>query len=267
MSPSILEAIVAGSRRSSEVREARTPLAALVRRARPAASEGAFSRALRQDGGAARQGPRIIAECKRRSPSNGILRASYDPAAIASSYERAGAAAISVLTEPSFFDGALAHLECVREAVAIPVLRKDFIVTRYQIAEARAAGADAILLIVAALADDDLRDLLAVTRDHGMDALVEAHDAQEVERALAAGGRIVGINSRNLHTLSVDTAVFSELAPMMPADVIAVAESGIRDAATITRLGKAGYDACLIGERFMKAVDPGDALRAMVGGS
>jgi indole-3-glycerol phosphate synthase len=269
MSASILEAIVAGSRRASEVREARVPLAALTRRGRPALPEGAFFRALGGGAAASREGgapsARIIAECKRRSPSHGVLRAHYDPAAIAAAYADAGAAAISVLTEPSFFDGALAHLAAVREAVSLPVLRKDFIVTRYQIAEARAARADAVLLIVAALHDDALRGLLAIARDEGLDALVEAHNRVEVERALTMGARIVGINSRNLHTLSVDTAIFADLVGLIPADVVAVAESGIRDAATLARLSGAGYRACLIGERFMTAADPGEALRAFTG--
>ena len=262
MSASILQAIVGSSRRASDVRESRVPISSLKRRPRTEAETGAFQRALRRDDAA--MGPRIIAECKRRSPSSGILRPEYEPAAIARAYERAGAAAISVLTEPSFFDGDLSHLEVVRSVVDIPVLRKDFIVTRYQVVEARDAGADAVLLIVAALDDTRLRELLTLAHDEGMDALVEAHDATEVERALAAGARVVGVNSRNLHTLAVDTRIFAEVAGMIPDGVLAVAESGIRDAATIAALGAAGYHACLIGERFMTAPDPGAALRELL---
>ncbi len=258
MSVSILDAIVASSRRSALAREARTPRAALP--TGPAREPGEFRRAL--EGGRA-AGPRVIAECKRRSPSKGVLRREYDPAAIAGGYARAGAAAVSVLTEPSFFDGALAHLEAVRAGVTVPVLRKDFIVTPYQIAEARSAGADAVLLIVAALDDRTLRDLLAVSRAEGVDALVEVHDATEVARAAHAGAAIIGVNSRNLHTLDVDTSVFERLARAMPAGAVRVAESGIRDAAAVARLGQAGYDACLIGERFMSDADPGRALAEM----
>ena len=263
MNPSILDAIVASSRRSAAVREAHVPLSALNRRARPVEKAAAFGRALTAPEGATL--PRVIAECKRRSPSNGILRPEYDPAAIARAYERAGAAAISVLTESAFFDGALQHLALVRDAVSVPVLRKDFIVTRYQIAEARAAGADAVLLIVAALDDASLRWLIEVADGEGIDALVETHDAEEIERALTAGARIVGVNSRNLHTLEVDTGIFATLARMIPSGVLAVAESGIRDASTMARLVTSGYDACLIGERFMSAPDPGAALGDLLG--
>lgn len=258
MSVSILDAIVASSRRSALAREARTPRAALAEA--PSREPGAFRRAL--EGGRA-AGPRVIAECKRRSPSRGVLRRDYDPAAIAAGYARAGAAAVSVLTEPAFFDGSLAHLTAVRSAVTVPVLRKDFIVTPYQIAEARAAGADAVLLIVAALGDRALAELLAVSEAEGVEALVEVHDADELSRATQAGAGIIGVNSRNLHTLAVDTSVFERLAGEMPVNAIRVAESGIRDAGEIARLGEAGYDACLIGERFMRDADPGLALRQM----
>lgn len=255
MRVSILDAIVASSRRSAQVRESRTPRAALP--AGPARAAGAFRRALE---GGRDAGPRVIAECKRRSPSKGVLRRQYDPAAIAEGYARAGAAAVSVLTEPGFFDGALAHLESVRAAVTLPVLRKDFIVTPYQIAEARAAGADAVLLIVAAMDDRTLIELLDVCRAESIDALVEVHDAEELARAASAGAGIIGVNSRNLHTLAVDTSVFARLAGAMPAGAVRVAESGIRNGADVASLGAAGYDACLIGERFMREADPGRAL-------
>ena len=261
MSASLLMSIAAASRRAAVEREVRAPLAALE--AAPALRvPGAFRAALEADSPDAP--PRVIAECKRRSPSRGILRERYDPAAIAAAYEQAGAAAISVLTEPTFFDGALDHLASVRGAVSIPVLRKDFIVTRYQLAEARARGADAALLIAAALDDADLDDLLRGAEGYGLDALVEVHDAPELERAVALGASIIGVNSRNLHTLSVDTAVFEALAPRIPRGVVAVAESGIRDAVMVRALRSAGYRAFLIGERFMADDEPGEALRALL---
>lgn len=263
MSGSLLRTIVAAARRSAAEREIRVPMATLeaATALRPA---GLFRAALEADAGGAP--PRIIAECKRRSPSKGILRQHYDPAAIATSYEAAGAAAISVLTEPTFFDGALDHLADVRQAVQIPILRKDFIVTRYQLAEARAAGADAALLIAAAVDDGELNELLRSAEAVGLDALVEVHDAAELERAVAAGAALIGVNSRNLHTLAVDTGVLHALAPRIPRGVVAVAESGLRDAQTIAALREAGYRGFLIGERFMTEDDPGAALQALLDG-
>jgi len=253
MSASLLRTIVAASRRAAAEREIRTPLAALEAAPR-ARAPGAFRTALERGGAGAK--PRVIAECKRRSPSKGVLREQYDPAAIAAAYERAGAAAISVLTEPTFFDGALAHLRAVRAAVTIPVLRKDFIVTPYQVAEARAAGADAVLLIAAALDDAALDALLRSADAHGIDALVEVHDAAELDRAVACGASIIGVNSRDLHTLTVDPDVLRALAPRIPRGAVAVAESGIRDAAAIAELRGLGYRGFLIGERLMTAGDP-----------
>ena len=257
MTASLIDAIVAAGRRATAEREARVPLAALTGRRRR--DPGAFRNALETG-----PVPRIIAECKRRSPSRGVLRAAYDPAAIAASYEKAGAAAISVLTEPAFFDGALDHLRAVRAAVGAPILRKDFVVTAYQIAEAADAGADAVLLIVAALDDAALKALMRAAAEYGLDALVEAHDETEIDRALAAGARIIGVNSRNLHTLEVDPGAPAALAARIPEGVIAVAESGIRDGRAIASLGAAGYRACLIGERLMVSDDPGHALRALI---
>lgn len=257
MTSSLLDAIVAASRRGSAEREARVPLTGLAGR-RPA-RPGAFRKALESG-----PVPRVIAECKRRSPSRGVLREAYDPAAIAASYEEAGAAAISVLTEPTFFDGDLDHLRAVRAAVGVPILRKDFVVAPYQMAEAADAGADAVLLIVAALDNGALKELISAAADYGLDALVETHDEQEIDRALAAGARIVGVNSRDLHTLAVDPGVPAALAARIPKDVIAVAESGIRDGGAIAALNAAGYQACLIGERLMASDDPGQALRALI---
>jgi indole-3-glycerol phosphate synthase len=208
--------------------------------------------------------PRIIAECKRRSPSKGILRKDYDPAAHAAAYARAGAAAISVLTEPTFFDGSLQHLEQVRAAVDVPLLRKDFIVTEYQLLEAVASGADAVLLIVGALTDRELHELGRTASSLGLAAVVEVHDRLELARALDnAEAEIVGVNSRNLRTLTVNPEVLEELGALIPAGVIAVAESGIRTPADIERLSAVGYAAFLVGERLIVEPDPGAALRAL----
>lgn len=202
----------------------------------------------------------VIAECKRRSPSRGVLRHPYDPVAIALGYEAAGAAAISVLTEPAFFDGALADLAAVRAQVKAPLLRKDFIATRFQIVEARAAGADAVLLIVGALDGHTLRVLMAEAAAQGLAALVEVHSREELFAALEAGATLVGVNSRNLKTLEIDLAVFDALINDIPDDVTAVAESGLKSPADLRRLRSAGYDAFLIGERFMTTPDPGLSL-------
>jgi indole-3-glycerol phosphate synthase len=254
MSGDVLTAIVAAARKSADERE-RIGLREIEREAAARAPRGAAFRA-----GLQAAGIRVIAECKRRSPSRGILRMSYEAAAIAREYEQAGAAAISVLTEPAFFDGSLKHLREVRGAVALPLLRKDFIVTPFQLLEARACGADAVLLIVAALDDRALRELLAQTRALELAALVEVHDRDELERALDAGADTVGVNSRNLRTLEVHPDVFDELGSEIPDDVGSVAESGLTSGATLKRLKAAGYDAFLIGERFMTEPNPGRAL-------
>jgi indole-3-glycerol phosphate synthase len=209
----------------------------------------------------------IIAECKRRSPSRGVLRRAYDPVAIALGYEAAGAIALSVLTEPMFFDGALAHLRQVRDAVRLPLLRKDFVVDEYQILEARAAGADAVLLIVTALTDGELRRLLQRARSLGLAALVEVHDGAELDRALASGADIIGVNNRNLRTLAVDLDASEQIARQLPPDVIAVAESGLRTREDLERLRGLGYHAFLIGERLMTSADPGAALHSLLHGN
>jgi indole-3-glycerol phosphate synthase len=257
VSADLLNACVASARRSSEER-ARFG-ASLVRQIAAArAPRGAAFRA-----SLAAPGVRVIAECKRRSPSRGVIRHDYDPAAIARAYQGAGAAAISVLTEPTFFDGSLEHLRAVREAVSVPLLRKDFIVSEFQILEARASGADAVLLIVAALDPAELGRLIAFAGAEGLAALVEVHDRAELDAAVAAGAVAIGVNSRNLRTLEMAPAIFDELAPLLPAGVIAVAESGIRTAADIARLRALGFSAFLIGERFMGDADPGAALAAV----
>jgi indole-3-glycerol phosphate synthase len=209
---------------------------------------------------------RVIAECKRRSPSRGVLRADYDPVEIASAYVEAGAVAVSVLTEPEFFDGSLDHLRAVRAAVAAPLLRKDFNVSDYQLVEARAAGADAVLLIVAALDESALATLLRQAEALDLDALVEVHSLEEARIALRAGARIIGVNNRNLRTLSVDTAVSTAVVAEIPDDVVAVSESGLRTTDDLRRLSDIGYDAFLVGERLVTQPRPGLALRDLITG-
>jgi indole-3-glycerol phosphate synthase len=261
----VLASIIAGTRRSVEVRREQEPAAALERRALARQPRGElFEQNLRATATAARPF-NVIAECKRRSPSRGVLRADYDPVAIAKSYTDAGAAAISVLTEPTFFDGSLDHLTAVRRAVDTPILRKDFIVDAYQLLEARAAGADAILLIVAALDDAELRALLQGAAEHQLAVLVEVHTAEELVRAQQAGARLIGVNSRNLKTLSVSLDTLFQLATQMDPATTAVAESGLRTRADLESLRSAGYSAFLVGERFMTELDPGAALTGLIG--
>lgn len=256
--PSVLDAIVAAARKRVEVARDLVPLDA-VERTIDASSRPSFADSLAQPG------IRVIAECKRRSPSKGVLRAAYDPVTIAGQYVAAGAAAISVLTEPGFFDGHLDHLRSVHAAQpATPLLRKDFIVDRYQIAEAASAGASAVLLIVAALDDVTLTDLLGYAETLGLDVLTEVHDEEEARRAIGAGAAIVGVNNRNLKTLEVSLETSLRVAPLIASARLRVAESGLRTGATLVELAAAGYDAFLIGERFMTEPDPGAELAALM---
>lgn len=208
---------------------------------------------------------RLLAEVKHRSPSAGEIRADVNPVAVARGYEANGAAAISVLTDGPFFGGALDDLVAVRRAVDVPVLRKDFVVDPLQLWEARAAGADAVLLIVRILSDASLRELLDLARELGMGALVEAHDAAELQRALDAGAALVGINNRDLATFRMDLETSLGLAGSVPPDAVLVAESGIRTAADVDRLGAAGVDAVLVGESLMREPDPGAAAARLTG--
>jgi indole-3-glycerol phosphate synthase len=257
-SADLLGTIVAATRRIVQVRQDAMPSGELERRTTRAPRGLQFVDALRRSAA-----PRVIAECKRRSPSKGVLRADYDPAAQAGAYAAAGAAAISVLTEPTFFDGSLEHLTAVRAAVNLPILRKDFVVDEYQLAEAAAFGADAVLLIVGALTDQALRRLRERAAARGLATLVEVHERDELSRALDAGADVIGVNSRNLRTLTVDLAVLDDLVARMPPHVTAIAESGIRTADDITRLTAAGYHAFLVGERLITQRDPGAALREL----
>jgi indole-3-glycerol phosphate synthase len=261
MRPDLLRAIVAATRRIVETRREREPFAALARRAERMSPNGAaFEAALR-----GRDRVNVIAECKRRSPSKGVLAAEYDPVRLARAYERGGAAAISVLTEPTFFDGALDHLAAVRGAVKLPLLRKDFIVDEYQLHEARANGADAVLLIVAALEQAALARLHGAAVELGLAALVEVHEDDEVGRAVDAGARVIGVNNRNLRTLAVDVTASHRLAALIPSTVTAVSESGLKSRDDIERLRADGYSAFLIGERFMTDPDPARALADVTG--
>lgn len=262
--PSVLDAIVAAARKRVEVARARRSLTELERllaeggghRARGAAP---FAVSLQKPG------LRVIAECKRRSPSRGVLRPQYDPVAIAGGYARAGAAAVSILTEPGFFDGDLEHLTAVHAALpSLPLLRKDFTVDVYQIAEASVAGASAVLLIVAALEQAELMGLLGYAHQIGIDVLTEVHDEDEARRAMDAGARIVGVNNRNLKTLAVSIETAYRVAPLIAAADLRVAESGLRTGQDLAALRDAGYGAFLIGERFMTDADPGAALSTLM---
>jgi indole-3-glycerol phosphate synthase len=261
--PDLLRTIVAATRRITDVRRRREPLPSVERRAAAATPRRAdFEAALGRRGTI-----NIVAECKRRSPSRGVLAPSYDPAAIARRYEAGGAAAISVLTEPTFFDGSLEHLTEVRRAVTLPLLRKDFIVDEYQLFEACAAGADAVLLIVAALEQGELQGLHQRARALGLAVLVEVHDDEELSRAIDAGACLIGVNNRNLRTLAVDVDASFRLAARMPGDAVAVSESGLQSRDDLERLAAAGYRAFLIGERFMTDANPAAAIAALVEGA
>jgi indole-3-glycerol phosphate synthase len=256
----ILDEILARTRADLSLRRERVPLADLEAACGALAPARSLAAALRRPGAVT-----CIAEHKRRSPSAGWIREGSDVAEVVGAYARAGAAALSVLTDEPFFGGALSDLRRARAAVEIPILRKDFIVDRYQVVEARAAGADAILLIVAALADAEISTLLAAAREVGVEAMVEVHDRAELDRALAAGAEIVGINNRDLRTFTIDRELAVRLRPLVPASRVVVAESGIRDGADVARLRAAGVDAMLVGETLMRAPEPGAALAALLG--
>ena len=198
----------------------------------------------------------VIAEMKQRTPSMGVLSADYNPFELARAYERGGAAAISVLTHMAGFGGRPEHVEDARQATRLPILRKDFITDPYEVGEARAAGADAVLLIVAALEPDELRRLIAVAKRRGLAALVEVHDADEARVALDSGAEMIGVNHRDLRTFEVDLGLTERLRPLVPAEVVLVAESGIHSAADARRVREAGADAILVGEGLMRSPDP-----------
>lgn len=258
----ILARIVERKRAEVEVRRRAVPLGALRERVAGVSVPRGFGAKLR-----ARTGrPRIIAEVKKASPSKGVIRTEFDPVGIARAYEAAGAAAISVLTDEPFFQGKLEDLAAVRRAVALPVLRKDFLIDPYQVWEARAAGADAVLLILAAIEDDAIvADLAGVARGLGMDILWEVHDEGDLRRALLHWPDIVGVNNRNLRTFEVTLEITQRLLPWIPDGAVVVSESGFFHREEIDRMLGWGVDAFLIGESLLRAEDPGAALRGLLG--
>jgi indole-3-glycerol phosphate synthase len=255
---SVLDEIIAGVRLDLADREAATPLDDVKAAARRAPEAVDPLPAFRGSGVS------VIAEVKRASPSKGPLADIGDPAALARDYEAGGAATISVLTEQRRFGGSLADLKAVCDAVEIPVLRKDFIVTSYQLWEARAAGADLALLIVAALDQNELVCLVDRALSIGLTPLVEVHEEEEVERALEAGAPLIGVNARNLNTLDVDRDTFARLAPRIPEGVVRVAESGVRDAHDVFEYAKQGADVVLVGESLVRGRDPRSAVADLV---
>lgn len=255
----VLDEIVAGVREDLAQREAATPLSALKQRvARGTEAKECLSR-LRVDDAVT-----VIAEVKRSSPSRGSLATIADPAALAAEYEKGGAAVISVLTERRKFNGSLADLDSVRGAVDIPVLRKDFVVTPYQVWEARAHGADLVLLIVAALEQTVLTSLVERVHSLGMTALVEVHDVDEVARAVDAGAKIIGVNARNLKTLDVDRNTFARVAPAIPAGIVRIAESGVRGPHDVMDYARAGADSVLVGEALVTDDAPRKSVSDLV---
>jgi indole-3-glycerol phosphate synthase len=254
----ILERILA--MKQAEVEQARQcrPLADLQRAAAGRGDRRDFIGALRAK--LARKQPAVIAEIKKASPSKGVLRADFDPGAIAASYARHGAACLSVLTDVEYFKGAPEYLQAARTVSGLPALRKDFIVDIYQVVESCALGADAILLIVAALSDTQLADFETAAQELGMPVLVEVHDAAELDRALALKTPLIGINNRNLRTFETSLATTLDLLPRIPADRIVVTESGILAPSDVARMRSAGVHAFLVGEAFMRAADPGAEL-------
>lgn len=254
----VLDDILVGVREDLAARQARTTLEELKERAaaRPPALDGAA--ALRGSGVA------VIAEVKRSSPSKGALAAIADPAALAADYEAGGASIISVLTERRRFGGSLADLDAVRVAVDVPLLRKDFVVTSYQLWEGRAHGADLSLLIVAALEQEALVSLIERSQSLGMAPVVEVHDEAELERALEAGAQVIGVNARDLKTLEVDRSVFARLAPRIPDGIVKVAESGVRGPHDLLAYAAAGADAVLVGEGVVTGGNPRQAVAELV---
>lgn len=257
---SVLEGIIAGVMEDLRVRESAVPMEEVKELALRASDAKDAVSALRGSDGAVT----IISEVKRSSPSKGELAAIPDPASLTSTYERGGASVVSVLTEGRRFGGSLADLDAVRAAVDIPVLRKDFIVTPYQIHEARAHGADLVLLIVAALEQPALVSLLERVRSLGMEALVEAHSRLEVLRALEAGASVIGVNARDLTTLEVDRHTIEQVIDVIPEDVVAVAESGVSNAHDVFEYAKWGADAVLVGEALVTSGNPLESIRDMV---
>lgn len=259
--PTILRAILA--RKAEEVAERRAAqsLASLESRISEQGATRGFCAALQRR--AAVGEPAVIAEVKKASPSKGVIRADFDPARIAVSYQQGGATCLSVLTDKDFFQGSEEYLQQARAACDLPVLRKDFTIDPYQVVEARAIGADAVLLIVAALADEQMRELMHAALEVGVDVLVEVHDRAELERALELPTPLIGINNRDLHSFDTRLATTLDLLPHIPADRLVVTESGIHTTADVALMRDANVSAFLVGEAFMRADEPGEKLREL----
>jgi len=257
MSGTILDQIVESVRQELARRQAEVPLAELKQSIREAPTPLDFGAAL---GG---ERVRLIAEVKKASPSKGLLRPNFDPVQLAETYAQNGAAAISVLTEADHFQGSLAHLAAIRERVSVPLLRKDFIFHPYQVYESRAYGADALLLIVAILGHEELSQLLSLSRQLGMQCLVEVHDRDELEVALQSGAKIIGVNNRNLRTFEVDLSVTEQLRPLIPPDRIVISESGVKSGSDMDKLAQWRVDAALVGEALVTAEDIAAKVREL----
>ena len=257
----ILTRILATKAKELAAAKAAIPLSGMHKRAAASRPTRDFAGALRAKIAAGRSA--VIAEIKKASPSRGVLRPIFDPAAIAQRYEAGGAACLSVLTDRDYFQGRPEHLNAAREACSLPALRKDFVIDEYQVLESRTLGADCILLIVAALEDARLAALEACAHEFGMGVLVEVHDASELDRALRLATPLIGINNRNLHTFDVSLETTLDLLPRIPADRLAITESGILAPADVERMRARGVHAFLVGEAFMRAADPGAALAAL----
>jgi indole-3-glycerol phosphate synthase len=258
----VLQRICAEKRRAIAAAKTARPAAALQREAEAAEAPRGFAAALRRDVAAGCYG--LIAEIKRASPSRGLIRADFDPPSLARAYARGGATCLSVLTDEPYFQGRSEHLVAARSAVGLPVLRKDFMLDPYQVLEARALGADCILLILAALDDGDARILADAAADWGMDVLVEVHDRTELDRAAGLGASLIGINNRDLKTLQVDLSVTEELARAVPPGTLLVSESGLERPADLARMARAGARCFLIGESLMRQSDVEAATRALL---
>jgi indole-3-glycerol phosphate synthase len=250
-----LEKILAHKKKEVEIRKWKMPERFLMERIEKANRPISLAEALSHNELA------VIAEIKKASPSAGVIRENFDPIQIAKSYVKAGANALSMLTDEEYFQGSLEYIEQVRSFVPVPILRKDFIIDPYQLLEAKAFGADAILLIVAALDKEQLQSLLNRTYELGLEALVEVHSADEMKIAVDVGAKIIGINNRNLETFTIDLATTEQLAPLAPPGTILVGESGLHTKDDIQRMSQAGVDAVLVGTHFMKHPDPGIALQ------
>jgi indole-3-glycerol phosphate synthase len=259
--PTVLEKIIARKVEEVAARRALTSLAELEQRAAVADAPRGFAQALQQQ--VARRQPAVIAEVKKASPSKGVIREHFVPAEIARSYEQGGATCLSVLTDIDFFQGSDAYLQQARAACSLPVIRKDFIIDPYQVVEARALGADCILLIVANLADGQMAELAAVAAEQGLDVLVEVHDGAELERALVLDTPLLGINNRNLHTFEVSLQTTLDLLERIPADRLVVTESGILGPDDVRLMAEHDVHAFLVGEAFMRAEDPGAELKRL----